>query len=468
VAGGGSFTAAVTATGGWTASSNQSWLTITSGTPGNNNGTIGYTVANHTGSSSRQAVVTVTGSGGSATLTVDQAGVVVNPPPSINPTTNNVVAGGGSFTATVTATGGWTASSNQSWLTITSGTPGNNNGTIGYTVANHTGSSSRQAVVTVTASGGSATLTVDQAGVVVNPPPSINPTTNNVVAGGGSFTAQVTATGGWTASSNQSWLTITSGTPGNNNGTMGYTVANHTGSSSRQAVITVTGSGGSATLTVDQAGVVVVPPPTINPTVHNNVAAGGGGPFSANVGATGGWTASSNQGWLMIITGTSGTGNGTVTYNVAANSGGARQGVITVSNSSGSATLTVNQDAGAVTVSFTVTKTTPNNPPACEVVASPSGSPEPNQIRCRFDASASQGAISAYSWFLAPEDDPTFQFPLVPSSQPPHVVVTDPFVRCGLGSAQTSIRVIFTLRVTTSGGTLSTTRTGEIIKPGGC
>jgi len=42
------------------------------------------------------------------------------------------------------------------------------------------------------------------------------------------------------------------------------------------------------------------------------------------------WTATSNAAWITITGGSSGTGNGTVTYNVAANTGAVRTGTITI------------------------------------------------------------------------------------------------------------------------------------------
>jgi len=51
------------------------------------------------------------------------------------------------------------------------------------------------------------------------------------------------------------------------------------------------------------------------------------------------WTAASNSAWLTIVTGSSGVGNGTVTYQIAANTGGARNGTLTVAG----ATVSVHQ-----------------------------------------------------------------------------------------------------------------------------
>lgn len=53
------------------------------------------------------------------------------------------------------------------------------------------------------------------------------------------------------------------------------------------------------------------------------------------------WTASSNNSWITITGGSSGSGNGTVNYSVASNSGSARSGTITIEDQ----TFSVNQAA---------------------------------------------------------------------------------------------------------------------------
>lgn len=93
---------------------------------------------------------------------------------SINPTSASVVAGGGTGSVTVTAGTGcnWTAVSNASFITITSGASGSGNGTVNYSVAANTGTSSRVGTMTIAG----LTFTVTQAGtggggteLIVNP-----------------------------------------------------------------------------------------------------------------------------------------------------------------------------------------------------------------------------------------------------------------------------------------------------------
>jgi len=62
------------------------------------------------------------------------------------------------------------------------------------------------------------------------------------------------------------------------------------------------------------------------------------------------WTATSGATWITVVSGASGSGNGTVTFTVAANTGPARSGTLTITGQS----FTVNQ-AGGCTFSIVPT-----------------------------------------------------------------------------------------------------------------
>lgn len=81
---------------------------------------------------------------------------------------------------------------------------------------------------------------------------SINPTSASPTAAGGTASVSVTAGAGcaWTAVSNATFITITSGASGSGNGTVNYSVAANTGTSSRTGTMTIAGQ----TFTVTQAG----------------------------------------------------------------------------------------------------------------------------------------------------------------------------------------------------------------------
>lgn len=81
---------------------------------------------------------------------------------------------------------------------------------------------------------------------------SISPTSASYTAAGGSGTVTVTATAGctWSALSNSSFITVTSGGFSTGNGTVGYSVAANTLTTSRTGTVTIAGQ----TFTVTQAG----------------------------------------------------------------------------------------------------------------------------------------------------------------------------------------------------------------------
>ncbi|MDQ3013132.1 MAG: putative Ig domain-containing protein, partial [Acidobacteriota bacterium] len=86
----------------------------------------------------------------------------------------------------------------------------------------------------------------------------------------------------------------------------------------------------------------------LTPNTQNFSSAGGSGSFTVNCAANCAWMAAALPAWLTITSSASGTGNGTITFTVAANSGLPRTSSISVSGSSfvvtqdGSCALTIN------------------------------------------------------------------------------------------------------------------------------
>jgi len=330
----------------WTVVPHDSWLTVTAGASGAGNGAVSYAVAANSGAA-RTGTLTIAGK----TFTVSQAAAATPPPPctySIAPSDQSVAETGGSGSFAVSASAGtcaWTAASNASWITMTSGSSGAGNGSVSFTVAANSGAARNG---TITAAG--KTFTVSQAAALPPPPPctfSISPTDQSVADAGGSGSFGVTAspsTCAWTAGSNTTWITISTGVSGTGNGSVGFSVAANTGSA-RTGTITAAGQ----TFTVSQAAAPPPPPPPPPPCTYtldrtSQSIGATGGAASVAVTATGSsctWTASSNAPWISITSGASGSGNGSVGFSVAANTGAARSGTITIAGQ----TFTVSQDA---------------------------------------------------------------------------------------------------------------------------
>ena len=162
----------------------------------------------------------------------------------------------------------------------------------------------------------------------------ISPTSTAVGSASATGAVAVTATSGcpWTAASNDAWITVTSGATGIGDGTVNYSVTANTTTSQRIGTMTIAGQ----TFTVTQAGCSV----SLSPTSITAGVEVGAGTSSVTAVSSCAWTAVSNDGWITVTGGASGTGNGTVSYSVAANTTmSQRVGTITI----GGQTFTVTQ-----------------------------------------------------------------------------------------------------------------------------
>jgi photosystem II stability/assembly factor-like uncharacterized protein len=143
---------------------------------------------------------------------------------------------------------------------------------------------------------------------------------------GGASDIDVATPGGcpWTAVSNSpSFISVLSGASGSGNGRVRYSVAANSGGA-RSGTLTIAG----ISYTINQAAAgcsyALDPPSTL--------LGGEGGTGNVVVNSASGcaWTAVSNAPWIVVTGSPGGTGNGTVSYSVNANSAHSRAGTITV------------------------------------------------------------------------------------------------------------------------------------------
>ncbi len=311
----------------WTAGSDADWLDITGGVSGSGNGTVSYLVDANPSTAQRIGRLTIAGK----TFSFTQAGAPCAY--SLSPASRSVTTAATSGSVGVTAGTGcaWTAASSGSWLTVSSGGRGSGNGTIGYNVAANTLPSARTATISV----GTASFSVTQSGSCSY---VLSPTTQTVTAAATTGSVTVTAASGCsrTASSSASWLTVTAGATGSGNGTVNYSIAANSSSAARSATLTV----GSATLTVTQSGGCSY---TVSPTSRSFNASSATGSVTVAAAAGCSWTATRSGTWITISSGASGSGNGTVSFGIAAQTGtSSRTGTLTV----GGQAVTITQ-AGA-------------------------------------------------------------------------------------------------------------------------
>lgn len=265
--------------------------------------------------------------------------------PELAPTTATLAAAGGSTTAQLTLASNvtWTAESSADWLQITSNTSGSGSTTLQVFAAANPTVTTRTAKVTIAGK----EFTVSQAGMpaeVAYEPQIFN-------TDGGSIIIDVIAGGNaqWTATSEASWLTVALGESGEGDGFV-FLIAdpyNNT-SQSRTGAVTVAGK----TLYFTQRGYAL----SINPPVAQIGSNSGSGQFGVAAPLSAVWEAIVTQPWITVLGSTTGIGNGTLRYTVAANETGAtRTGKIIVSGQEYTITQTtslllVTEDDGNGTV----------------------------------------------------------------------------------------------------------------------
>ncbi|MDT7604876.1 MAG: hypothetical protein QOF61_2873, partial [Acidobacteriota bacterium] len=144
---------------------------------------------------------------------------------------------------------------------------------------------------------------------------SISPTSASQPAGGGTGSVSVTAGAGctWSALSNAAFITITSGTPGTGSGTINYSVAANTATTSRTGTMTIAG----LTFTVTQAGTVVAG----NELITNGGFESGTVPWTISGQVTRSTGTFPHTGTAYMILGAANSGTGTLFQQVTIPSG---------------------------------------------------------------------------------------------------------------------------------------------------
>lgn len=227
----------------------------------------------------------------------------------------------------------WSASTETTWITDIAPAKGQGPASIQFKAAPNAAPAVRQGDISV--SGTVVQVSQEAAACVFDVTPRA--LTVPFTGGPGSLTVTTIAGCAWSAVSQVSWITVTSPRDNSGAGTVTFDVAASTDSTARTGSMSVAGQ----TFTVSQAArscVYVVDPPT-----QTFGAAGGAGTLTVTTAATCTWTAVPDVAWITIASGASGTASGTVGFGVAANTGGARTGHITV----GTTTVTVVQAAPA-------------------------------------------------------------------------------------------------------------------------
>jgi hypothetical protein len=279
----------------------------------------------------------------------------------VQPTTTFGPEGGtGSATVTVTAGTGcnWTATSSATFITFTSGATGTGSGAANFTVAANTGA---ERTSTLTIAGTSVTIT-QRAAVAAPPPPTLSAPTprspsggqdvelrptlvvNNAVSTGaiGTVTYRFEVSDADTFPADPA-RTITQDGVAQGGGTTSWPIPRDL---TAGTLYFWRARATNGTITTAFSAVERFRPGTgctyaLSTTSVSIPANGGTATINITTTSNCNWFAVSNDGFIVLTTPSSGTGNGSVSFMLAPSIGAARAGTLTIAGQ----TVTVNQDA---------------------------------------------------------------------------------------------------------------------------
>lgn len=330
----------------WTVVSQASWISDVTPVAGQGPGQIQFRAAPNASSSMRQAdllindvAVRLTQQASACVFTVTPTSIELAAPAAAT----NIVVSTGSDCA-------WTVATAASWLTVTGAASRVGPGTVEVQAAENSGGA-RTGTVTVAG----RTVTVQQAPPAVAPPPTppasctyaIDPTSRSFGPEGGMDRTTVATADGcaWTAASQAAWIRVAGSTAGSGSGPVVIVVDGNEGVA-RTGSVTIAGLSLLVTQSASGSPPPSPPPPectyAVTPTDLAAPAAGGGLSVAVTTPAACAWTATSQAPWLAITGGSSGAGDGAVTFAAAANAGPARAGSLLVAGQ----TVTVSQASG--------------------------------------------------------------------------------------------------------------------------
>ena len=318
----------------WNATSNNpDFITVTSGASGTGNGTIGYTVSANLTTDARFGTIAA----GINAFTIYQPGgspcIYAISPPSVSFTS---FGGAGSFNVTTPSACPWSPVTSDDWITFSTPSVNSGNGTVVYFAAQNTTSAARSGSIII----GNTGFVINEAGVPCAVTVSSNSISAPAAGASGSIDVNAPDSCNWNAASNVSWIVLPTAS-GSAQAPLPYTIAPSTIPKQRSGTITIANQIVKVTQDAADCSLSLVPD-------HAGLPAGAGN-FSFHVATACDYTATSNSGWIKILSGASGSGESNVTYSVSANSSAdARVGSINVSGQ----TFTVSQSGTSCSLSI--------------------------------------------------------------------------------------------------------------------
>ena len=354
-AAGGTIQSGISSYSHYTLSTTDSWITSSYfGSPDNGSQVFSAQVAPNTGPLRSGKVTATMLSGEVYTLTIVQKGTGGGAASlSATPLITATHAAETGKTVTVTASGSWTTATTAAWITGLPTSPTTGNGTFTFNVAANPGSAHRIGEITVTDGTLTQKVIVVQAGTGGSASSLwATPLITATHAAETGKTVTVTATGSWTPTTTDTWITGLPTSPTTGNGTFTFDVAANPGSAHRTGEITVTDGTLTQKVIVVQDGAGGPSLSATPPLIHVSNAAHTG--KTVTVTATSSWTTATTESWITGLPTSATTGNGTFTFNVKANPGDYRIGEITLTDGTLTQKVFVVQDGTVSTPPPTV------------------------------------------------------------------------------------------------------------------
>ena len=327
----------------WTVTNWPTWLSITP-TSGVGNGSLTIWVQANTTPSQRIGTITVQGGGLLRTAHITQAAASFL---TLTPGNPNISAAAQSAEVTVSSNTSWTVIDHSTWATVTPNN-GSGNGSLNVWINANTLPSSRPTTITVQGGGITRTATITQAAATPASFLTLTPGNPNISAAAQNAEVTVSSNVSWTVTNQPTWADATPNN-GSGNGSLNVWINANPMSIPRDTTITVQGGGITRTATITQAAAHTTPTPflTLSPGSQNILAGARDLDITVSTNLPSSWTVTNWPAW-MTVTPTSGTGNGSLTIWVQANTvTSQRTGIITVQGGGLTGSATVIQAAAA-------------------------------------------------------------------------------------------------------------------------
>ena len=324
----------------WTIVSDATWLTFST-TKGEGDRTITVTADNYDVTDrNRTAAITIKADKDGnlkQTIMVTQKAATFNPSFSLSETNFAFDEKGGQKTFIVDSNMKWTVSSSQSWATC-SPASGENKGYVTVTVAANTGTSARDAVITVKASNGDTRqISISQTGSSPETLTLVVETSTMTFNADQDYpneqpqTFRVRSNTSWTITTSESWLSVSPTTGEGNEDIKVMATTYRDTNSDRQAIITITANKKSdlkRTIAVTQKAAIFNAEFKLSESSLSFGSAGGSQTFTIDSNIK--WDISTDKDWIRV-TPTSGEGKKSINVNVDRNnSTTSREGTVTV------------------------------------------------------------------------------------------------------------------------------------------